>query len=147
MAQRNIDSRAALILISGLFWCVIGAGYWLSGGFTPRTSTPSKQSDQVTNQLPEFKAAIELSDPSGKLFDNSRTSQKQTTATIVVTEQFKGLSEQTKLQIAQNLQRIWANLVSPSNPDKAYLKLVDARGSSVVRSRGEAATNVVVDDF
>lgn len=135
MAQKNIDPKVAVSLLSIFLLLFIVVVLWMGSSFTP-INPPINQSDQSEGQLAGFKSAIELSDPQGQLFDNSKTSRRENIATVTVTEKFKSLSYKTRLDTAKNLHKIWANLISPSDPAKAFLKLEDTNGSLVGGSSG-----------
>lgn len=64
-----------------------------------------------------------------KLIDNVSISEN--TATITVSNQWHVRNKQLRLQDAQTLWRLWANINNPSEVDKARIKIVDGNGNQV----------------
>ncbi len=65
----------------------------------------------------------------------ARTSQREDTLTIVVGNVWHHQHYQDRLQVAQNLWKIWAHIRSPNDLDSARLKLTDLNGNVVGGSR------------
>lgn len=64
--------------------------------------------------------------------------------TISVSNVWHIQAYQVRLQAAQNLWKLWANIHSPLKPDKAYIRIVDFNGNSVGGSRGGAGSLIWV---
>lgn len=63
---------------------------------------------------------------------------------ITVTNAWHVQPYQIRLQGAQNLWKLWANIHSPSKPDNAYISLVDFNNNRVGGSRGGAGSLIWV---
>lgn len=63
------------------------------------------------------------------LIDNVSISENK--ATLTVTNQWHLRKKQLRLQDAQTLWEIWANINSPSKPDIARIQIVDGNGNQV----------------
>lgn len=63
------------------------------------------------------------------LIDNVSITENK--ATLTVTNQWHLRNKQLRLQDAQTLWEIWANINSPSEPDKARIQIVDGNGNQV----------------
>lgn len=68
------------------------------------------------------------------------------TATVAVQNAWHFLPYQIRLQTAQNLWKQWARIASPTDVDKARLKLVDLNGNEVGGSRALGGSLLWVDD-
>ena len=79
-----------------------------------------------------------------KLVD--RVSIRDATATLTVTNLWHVRQKQIRLQDAQVLWQLWAQIASPENLDHARLKLVDGMGNSVGGSRILAGSLIWVVD-
>lgn len=67
-------------------------------------------------------------------------------ATITVTNLWHIRNKQLRLQDAQTLWEIWANINSPSDPDQARIKIVDANDNKVGGSGFLGGSVIEVDD-
>ena len=67
-------------------------------------------------------------------------------ATIKVTNIWHLRNKQLRLQDAQTLWKIWANINNPSEPDKARIEIVDINGNEVGGSGFLGGSDIEVDD-
>lgn len=67
-------------------------------------------------------------------------------ATVMVSDVWHVRVKQIRLQDAQTLWEIWAQIASPTDPDKARLRLVDRRGNKVGGSGWLAGSLISVPD-
>jgi len=73
-------------------------------------------------------------------------SVKGNTATITVANAWHLTAYQIRLQAAQNLWKLWASIASPTEPDKARIKLVDFNDNDVGGSRILAGSLIWVQE-
>lgn len=78
------------------------------------------------------------------LIDNVSISENK--ATLTVTNQWHLRNKQLRLQDAQTLWEIWANINNPSEPDKARIQIVDGNGNQVGGSGLLAGSVIDVKD-
>ena len=92
------------------------------------TKQPPQVTPEPTTNLDKY---LKIINDSGLNSYISEVSLDNKTATIKVRDSWHFQHYQLRLQCAQNLWTAWASLVSPNDPDRAIIYLIDNNGNNV----------------
>lgn len=109
-------------------------------------SQPPMSSQSVGSDFNRFVQVIRNADPDKAVVTDMATSNIDGEVVLQVSNEWFYTPKQVRFQAAQNFWKIWASIHSPSDPDKARIKLVDRNGNRVGGSGWLAGSLIDVDN-
>lgn len=76
-------------------------------------------------------------DPQGSVIYQLAPDLSNHTVKIRVTSAWHSQPYQSRLQMAQNLWKLWVSVRTPAEPDRAYIKIEDLNGNKIGGSVGK----------
>jgi len=93
----------------------------------------AEEKERPKKELDRFVKLIESIDTEGVLIDSASVNEGRLKVTVKSGWHYQPY--QIRLQMAQNLWKVWATIHSPSEPDRARISITDLNGNEVGGSR------------
>jgi hypothetical protein len=134
------------VLLSG-FFCMTGCAQdsqpVQAESAAPTSSDPIHKDASADRN--RFWQKLHAIDPTNQCVVGVSKGIAENDAKIAVSNEWHEQNFHARLQMAQNMWKIWANIHSPASPDQSLISLVDGNDNSVGGSSAMAGSMVSVD--
>lgn len=101
----------------------------------PARAAPVAPAQSAADHLGEYRKMMRTIDPQGDIVVNVIEGRQNDTINVTVANSFHYEPYQMRLQLAQTFWQGWSRIHSPTEPDKARIKVLDMSGNEVGGSR------------
>jgi|GEM_PF-3393503 hypothetical protein len=165
--QRPPNANGCFVVCAIVSVCLVGGGFTLSllGNASKGTATPNQpgltQVDlpeepaqggsngeaSAAEALTKFRSKLSAADPKGAIVVRAGLqSGSEYTAVVVVSGQWHHQPKGARKEAAQGFWRLWSQARSPSEPDRARIKIQDQSGNELGGSSWIAGSIVEIKD-